>query len=48
MSEETTNSFIAPRTEGILAGTDPLAPGGYRKSTRRFEVVGAPSEAAAA
>lgn len=39
LNETTINSFIAPRIEGILAGTDPLPLEGCVPSKARFEVL---------
>lgn len=48
LSEANIISFIEPRLQGILAGTDPLPLEGYAVSHRGFEVVGAEQGAAAA
>lgn len=46
LSPKTIESYIAPRIDGILAGTDPLPLDGYTASTKAYTVT-APYEAAA-
>lgn len=41
LSPETIANYIAPRIDGILAGTDPLAMDGYKSSTRGYQRVSA-------
>lgn len=41
LSPETIENFIAPRLDGILAGTDPLPLEGYKTSTRDYQKVSA-------
>lgn len=39
LSPETIENYIAPRIEGILAGTDPLPMAGYDASAEQFRVM---------